>query len=212
MVVASFFLGSLVAGTGIVVIALGMGAYLVVTQRPVIPAVPVVTAAPTETLVPTQQTLKPTATNPPVPSRTATTASGSSTPTVARTPTAEVTPSAVATRVTPTMTPDPSWTPPPRTLAKGVATVQPSVDTIFSDVVIYDYLDGFVYQMLGRSDNCPRYVSGKGVIYRYRDGVPRWEEERYFLTWVSNPNSQYKIRADDPGLKAKEWRTYPGCP
>jgi hypothetical protein len=109
------------------------------------------------------------------------------------------------------MTPDPSWKPPERTLAKGVSTVAVTADKLYTGVNLYNDVDRFAYEIMGRSDVCPTLRNGRGVLYRTYDGVPVWTDQEVFLNEVANPKNAYKIRADDPGLKAKQWVTYP-CP
>jgi hypothetical protein len=148
----------------------------------------------------------------PAPSPTATrtaTPTASATPTVTRTSTAAA--GATARAGTPTMTPDPKWTPLARTLAKSDATVPVTADSLFSGVTLFSYTGDFAYEIMGRGENCRGMTNGRGVLYRRLNGVPTWEEEKSFTSWVSNTNGMYRIRADDPGLKAKQWVSYP-CP
>jgi hypothetical protein len=139
------------------------------------------------------------------------------TPTATETPGSSGKPAGPTARAgTPTMTPDPGWTPGPRTFGKDVPTVPVTADSLYTGVTIY-FLDStgansFVYQIMGRSDNCPSMASGRGVMLRRLDGVPYWSDRDALVSYLLRPSANpVAIRADDPGLKARQWVSYP-CP
>jgi hypothetical protein len=139
------------------------------------------------------------------------------TPTTTATPGSSVKPAGPTARAgTPTMTPDPKWTPAPRTLGKDVPTMPVTADSLFTGVTIY-FLDSsgansFVYEVMGRAENCPSMPSGRGVMLRRFDGVPYWTDRDVLVNYLARPSANpVVIRADDPGLKAKQWVSYP-CP
>lgn len=143
-------------------------------------------------------------------------------PTVTRTATPSVTPTATTTRTplpgstatparTPTMTPEPGWRP-PADIGPDVRTVPATTGNLISDIILYNQMGKFRLQILGRSDNCPKYPSGKGILYREANGLPISQEESRVLDWATNPGTGYRIRADDPALQRKEWKVYPACP
>ena len=142
------------------------------------------------------------------------TSTPTATPTATAMPGTSVKPAGpTATRTgTPTLTPEPGWKPQALTLAKGVPTVAVTADKLYTGVTLYSYTDSFAYEIMGRSDNCRTLKNGRGILWRWIDGVPRWQDEEIFVNQVTNPNSVYKIRADDPGLQAKQWKKYEGCP
>ena len=105
----------------------------------------------------------------PAPAQSATvtrTATPSHTPTPTITPTS--TPRAETTTTTtrtPTMTPEPGWVT-PADLSANASTVPATADKLFSNIILYTQMGKFRLQFIGRSDNCPKYPSGKGILYR----------------------------------------------
>lgn len=146
----------------------------------------------------------------PVAATTSATTTPSATP--SGTPRAGVTPSGTTTKVgTPTMTPDPGWKPLASKLAKGEATVPATADRLFSGVTLFSYADNFAYEIIGRGENCRGMTNGRAILWRRSNGVPTWQDEESFVSYVTMPNNGFTIRADDPGLQNKQWVTYP-CP
>jgi hypothetical protein len=146
-----------------------------------------------------------------VPSTTSTgtrtgTPTGTKTATPASVPSGTTTPGG-----TPTMTPDPGWKPRELKLEKDTPAVAVTADKLFTGVALFSYTDNFVYEIMGRGENCRGMPNGRGILVRRSNGVPSWQSEQAFLDLVTLPNNGFRIRADDPGLKAKQWVTYP-CP
>ncbi len=150
-------------------------------------------------------------------------------PTVTPTATRTATPTTTGTRGTgpapggptarvgtPTMTPDPNWKPAPLTLGKGAPTVPVTADNLFTGVTVY-YFDStgtnsFVYEVMGRADNCRSMKSGRAIMLRRYDGIPYWVDSDTLVNYLTKPSEHPSvIRTDDPGLKARQWVSYP-CP
>ena len=106
------------------------------------------------------------------------------------------------------MTPEPGWVT-PADLPANASTVPATADKLFSNVILYTQMGKFRLQFIGRSDNCPKYPSGKGILYRESQRPAISQEESRVLDWATNPGTGYRIRADDPALLKKEWKVYP---